>query len=48
MKAFQDAKSGMKLTETVKYLNNFKNFRRLNWTTDLKCMANAFTQVAGR
>ncbi|XP_050434903.1 probable peroxisomal acyl-coenzyme A oxidase 1 [Adelges cooleyi] len=47
MKAFQVAKSGFELTETVKYLSNFKTLKRLNWTTDLKCMADAFTQVAG-
>jgi len=46
-KAYQDAKSGLKLTETVSYLSNFKTLRRNNWTTDLACISNAFLQVAG-
>jgi len=48
MKACQDAKSGLKLTETVLYLSNFKSLRRKNWVTDLDCIGNAFLQVAGR
>lgn len=48
MKACMDAKSGLKLTETVLYLNNFKNLRRKSWVTNLECMSNAFYQVAGR
>lgn len=47
MRAFQDAKSGFKLTETVLYLNNFKSLRRNNWNTNLDCISNAFLQVAG-
>jgi len=47
MKACQDAKSGLKLTETISYLNNFKSLRRNNWSTDLDCIYNAFLQVAG-
>ncbi|CAH1737123.1 probable peroxisomal acyl-coenzyme A oxidase 1 [Aphis gossypii] len=47
MKACQDAKSGLKLTETISYLNNFKSLRRNNWSTDLDCICNAFLQVAG-
>lgn len=48
MKACLDAKSGHKLTETVKYLNNFKSFIHNKWITNLDCITNAFFQVAGK
>jgi len=46
-KSCHDAKCNLILTETVSYLNTFKSSRRKTWNTNLECMNNAFTQVAG-
>ncbi|VVC41119.1 Acyl-coenzyme A oxidase, N-terminal,Acyl-CoA oxidase/dehydrogenase, central domain,Acyl-CoA [Cinara cedri] len=47
VKAFANNISGKKLTDTVMYLNNFKLLKRNNWITNLECMTEAFSQVAG-
>lgn len=48
MKAFSNKVYGLKLTDTVMYLNNFKLLKWNKWITNLECMTEAFFQVAGR
>lgn len=48
MKAFANKLSGLKLTDTIMYLNDFKILKCKKWVTNLECMTEAFSQVAGR
>lgn len=48
MKAFANKISGQKLTATVMYLNDYQLLKRNKWVTNLECMTEAFSQVAGR
>lgn len=49
MKSYKIVQMGNILkSNTLSYLENYKNLKQFSWTTTLECMASAFLQVAGR